>query len=115
MMVICDELINYVKRFMQGVVVNEETLALDLIDEVGPHGDFTGAPHTRQHFKEDWYPKLLDRRHYDRWMADGGKTLRQRARERVDQILATHQPEALPADVQARIDEIVQAAKSLSE
>lgn len=57
--VICDELINYVKRFMQAVVVDEETLALDLIDEIGPHGDFTGSAHTRRHFKEDWYPRLL--------------------------------------------------------
>ena len=105
--VVCDELINYVKRFMQGLVVNEDTLALDLIDEVGPHGDFVSSSHTMQHFKEDWYPKLFDRKNYDRWLADGGKTLRQRARERVEQILASHQPEPLPAEVQAGIDAIV--------
>jgi len=38
--VICDELISYVKRFMTGLAINEETLALDVIDAVGPHGDF---------------------------------------------------------------------------
>jgi len=48
-----------------------------------------------------WY-----RRNYDRWLADGGKPLRARARERVDQILAQHQPEPLLAAVQARIDGI---------
>jgi trimethylamine--corrinoid protein Co-methyltransferase len=109
--VICDELINYVKRFMQGVVVNEETLALDLIDEVGPHGDFIAAQHTLDHFRADWNPKLLTRRNYERWLAEGGKSLRQRAKERVEQILAAHQPEPLPAGVQASLDQIVAEAR----
>ncbi len=104
--VICDELINYVKRFMQGLEVSEETLALDVIDEIGPHGDFLGTKHTVRHYKEDWYPKLFDRQIYDGWAAAGGKTLRERARERVEEILADHQPEPLPADVQRKIDEI---------
>ena len=108
--VICDELINFVKRFMTGLVVNEETLALDVIDEVGPHGDFLGTPHTLNHFKEDWYPRLFDRTNFENWSAAGGKTLRQRARERVEEILASHQPEPLPPDVQQRIDQIVDRA-----
>ncbi len=109
--VICDELINYVKRFMQGLVVNEETLALDLIDQVGPHGEFLGTEHTARHYKEDWYPRLLDRSDFDTWKATGGKTLRQRARERVEEILSSHRPEPLPKDVQAKIDAIVEGAR----
>jgi trimethylamine--corrinoid protein Co-methyltransferase len=109
--VICDELINYIKRFMAPVEVNDETLALDVIDEIGPHGDYLGSPHTRKHYKEDWYPKLFDRRNRDRWAADGSKTLRQRARERVDEILASHKPEPLAPDIQRRLDEIVAQAK----
>jgi trimethylamine--corrinoid protein Co-methyltransferase len=105
--VICDELINFVKRFMEGLEVSEETLALDMIDEVGPHGDFLGTKHTVEHFKEDWYPHLLDRKNFEGWAAEGGNTLRQRARVRVDEILADHRPEPLPADVQRKIDEIV--------
>ncbi len=104
---ICDELINFVKRFMEGLEVSEETLALDIIDEVGPHGDFLGTKHTVEHFKEDWYPNLLDRNNFEGWAAEGGKTLLQRARVRVDEILADHRPEPLPADVQRKIDEIV--------
>jgi len=109
-LVICDELINYVKRFMQGLEVSEETLALDVIDEVGPHGDFLGVKHTLRHYKEDWYPGLLDRNNFEGWVATGGKTLRQRARERVEEILAEHQPEPLPPDIQRRIDEVVSRA-----
>jgi trimethylamine--corrinoid protein Co-methyltransferase len=110
-MVICDELIAYTRQFMKGLEVNEETLALDLIDQLGPHGDFMGSDHTRKHFREDWYPKLFDRRSYEDWSAAGSKTLRMRARERALKILDTHQPEPLPPDVQQRIDQIVQEAR----
>lgn len=108
--VICDELIHYVKRFMQGLEINEETLALDLIDEVGPHGDFLGQRHTKRHMRDDWYPRLLDRQNYANWKAAGSRTLRQRARERVEEILASHEPEPLPADVRAAIDAVVAGA-----
>jgi trimethylamine--corrinoid protein Co-methyltransferase len=108
--VICDELINYVKRFMTGLEVNEETLALDVIDAVGPHGDFLSTKHTRSHFKEDWYPELFDRTNFDTWYAQGAKTLRQRAKERVDEILASHEPPALPKSIQEQIDALVEAS-----
>ena len=109
--VICDELINYVKRFMAPLEVSDETLALDVIDQVGPFGDFLGTDHTRRHYKEDWYPKLFDRRNHADWAAAGGKSLRQRAQEKVLGILDRYQPEPLPADVQRRLDEIVAQAK----
>ncbi len=76
------------KRFMEGLEVSEETLALDIVDEVGPHGDFLGTKHTVEHFKEDWYPNLLDRNNFEGWAAEGGNTLRQRARARVNEIVA---------------------------
>lgn len=109
--VICDELIAYTKQFMKGLEISAETLALDVIDELGPFGDFMGAEHTRRHYKEDWYPKLFDRKTYDDWSRAGGKTLRQRAQEKAIKILETHRPEPLPADVQRQIDEIVQGAR----
>lgn len=108
--VICDELIAYIKRFMDPVAINEETLALDIIDEVGPDGDFMGAKHTLSNFKKDWYPKLFNRQNFTEWQVSGSKTLRERARDRVNEILANHRPEPLPADIQARIDEIVENA-----
>ncbi len=109
--VMCDEFIAYTKQFMKGLEVNEETLALDLIDEIGPHGDFMGSDHTRKHYREDWYPKLFDHRPYEDWNAAGAKTLRTRARERALKLLDSHKPEPLPADVQRKIDEIVEQAK----
>jgi trimethylamine--corrinoid protein Co-methyltransferase len=108
--VICDELIAYTKQFMKGLEISDETLALDLIDEVGPHGDFMSADHTLAHFREDWYPQLFDRSNYDSWAAAGAKTLRARARDKALDILANHEPAPLPADVQKKIDAIVEQA-----
>jgi trimethylamine--corrinoid protein Co-methyltransferase len=105
--VICDELIAYTKQFMRKLDINAETLALDLIDEIGPDHDFLSTDHTLKHYREDWYPKLFDRRNYESWQASGSKTLRQRANEKAHKILSTHQPEALPADIQAQLDAIV--------
>ncbi len=109
-LVMCDEWIHFVKRFMQGMRVNEETLALDVIDQVGPDGDFVGTDHTWQHFRQDWYPELLDRNNLQDWRDNGRTTLRDRAREKVQAILETHQPPPLPLDIQHRIDEIVSRA-----
>jgi trimethylamine--corrinoid protein Co-methyltransferase len=105
--VICDELIGYTKHFMRPLEINEDTLALDLIDQIGPDGDYLSSDHTLKHFREDWYPKLFDRRNFDEWQRGGAKTLRQRAREKALKILDTHTPEPLPADVQAQVDAIV--------
>ncbi len=109
-LVMCDEFIGWIQRFMEGVPVDDDALALDLIDELGPDGNYLGVPHTVHHYKEDWYPSLIDRQNYDGWSASGSKTLRERANERVRQILAEHRPEPLPADVSRALDGVVQRA-----
>jgi len=111
LLVICDELIEFVRRFMGGVEINEETLALDVIDEVGPHGHYLDHEHTMKHYREEWYPELFDAHdEYEDWVAEGSRTMGERAAERVDEILAEHQPEPLPPDVQKRLDEVVRRA-----
>ncbi len=110
--VICDELIAYTKHFMKGLEVNEETLALDVIDKIGPDGNFMADQHTRKHYREDWYPNLFERRNYEAWEKAGAKTMRQRARDKALNILEHHKPEPLPADVQQQIDRIVERAGS---
>jgi len=104
--VIGDELIAYTKHFMHGLQINDDTLALDLIHEIGPDGNYLSTEHTLKNYREDWYPKLFDRRNYDDWKARGAKTLRQRAKEKALKILDTYKPEPLPADVQQQLDEI---------
>ncbi len=107
-LVICDEILNWIKQWTAPLEISEETLALDLIDEVGPDGGFLETAHTRRHYREHWYPKLLERGNYERWVANGHQTLGQRAVEQVDKILATHHPEPLPADGAERVHKLLE-------
>jgi trimethylamine--corrinoid protein Co-methyltransferase len=88
LLAICDDILGWIKRFMDGVEVNRETLALDVIDEVGPDGHFLECEHTVRHYREDFYPELLDRRNYEKWVEQGSKSINDRAREKVAEILA---------------------------
>ena len=55
-LVICDELVKWIKSYTKRDRVDEETLALDLIAEIGPDGQFLETEHTRRHYKDRWYP-----------------------------------------------------------
>ncbi|MFA5865051.1 MAG: trimethylamine methyltransferase family protein [Phycisphaerae bacterium] len=88
-LLICDEIIGMVKRFISGFEINEDTLALDLIHRVGPAGHFMEEEHTLDHFREStWHPCLFDRKRFDEW-EQNGKDLRQRCRERAAELLKT--------------------------
>jgi len=85
---------------------------LDVIAEVGPDGQFLNTEHTLKHYRERWYPRLFERATYDAWVEKGGKSLVERAAEKVEIVLAEHKPEPLPSDVIARIREIVQKSET---
>lgn len=108
MIVMADEMIAWVKRFMQTTPVDAETLALEVIDGVGLDDDFLGVDHTHAHFREDWYPDLFDRRNHEAWSLDGAETLRLRARAKVEQILGDHRPEPLDADIEAKVKAVLE-------
>jgi trimethylamine---corrinoid protein Co-methyltransferase len=107
-LVICDDLIGYAKRFRQALEVTDETLALDLVEQFGASSDYLTHQHTLQHYREDWYPRLLDRNGFERWSISGQQTLRQRAVGRLNKLLAQHQPEPLAPDIQREVCEILQ-------
>ena len=87
-LVICDEIVGMIKHFLQGIPVSEDTLALDLINHVGPAGNFLAEPHTLENFRKDiWYPALFNRDRFDNWHAQGSKDALQRATERVKHLL----------------------------
>jgi trimethylamine--corrinoid protein Co-methyltransferase len=110
-LLLADEIISWIKAFAKGYEVNKETLALDLIAELGPEGDFLNTAHTLKHYRERWYPNLFERATYEGWRSKGGKNLAERAKERIDSILAKHRPEPLPVKTRERLREIVQRAK----
>jgi trimethylamine--corrinoid protein Co-methyltransferase len=107
---ICDEIAAWIRQAVAPVEIDDETLALDVIDALGPDGSFLETDHTIAHFRERWYPTLFDRATYPAWVAKGGLTLTQRAAARVDELLATHKAPPLPEDVTAAIDEILARA-----
>ena len=108
MIVLCNEIIGYTGRVAAGIEVSEETLALDVIDQVGPRGHFLDTQHTLDHFRRAvWQPDLFVRDSYAAWEADGAKDLFKKLNERVRQILETHQPEPLPKTVAKQVGRIL--------
>jgi trimethylamine--corrinoid protein Co-methyltransferase len=110
MIVMADEMIAWVKKFMQDMQVDEETLALDVIDKVGFDDDFLAEDHTHEHFREDWYPELFNRENFDAWSAGGGETFRQRARSKAMNLLDSHEPDRLPEPIVHELESIIERA-----
>jgi trimethylamine--corrinoid protein Co-methyltransferase len=96
-------------RLMDGVRVDDETLAVDLIRKVGPGGMYLAEKHTVEWFrKEQFMPsELIDRQEREAWKAAGSKDIVQRAREIVEKTLKEHEPEPLPQDVEKDLDNVV--------
>jgi trimethylamine--corrinoid protein Co-methyltransferase len=107
MIVFTAEMISMMRRFMAGIALDAEALALEAIHEVGPGGDFLMARHTLAHFRELWQPSLLDRRRADDWIATGSKRLGDRLQEKTLSIIEEHEPEPLPDSVREDIDYIL--------
>jgi len=101
-MVIDDEIYGNMLRHVQGIRVDEETLADELINTLGPGSSFLPEEHTLRHYRREvWYSKLGVRSSAPSWEAAGSKDSLQRARELVQQILATPY-EDLIAEEQSR-------------
>ena len=105
-LVIDHEIIAMIERLKQGFEVNEETLALDLIAELGPGGDYMSSEHTLRHFREELYipPAVIDKKNRNAWEADGGDDIFARARARVTDILHHHEVPSLDPATSAGLD-----------
>jgi trimethylamine--corrinoid protein Co-methyltransferase len=110
-LVMCDEIIDMVKRIMGGIEINEETLAVEVLHEVGPGGNFLEHDHTLKHFREHWRPTLMDRSKYEAWNKAGAKTMGGRLKEKTIHIIETHVPNPLPEEVEKELERIVSSAE----
>ncbi len=111
-LIIDDEVCRAVLKEVQGIEVNDETLAVDVIDKVGPGGHYLAEKHTLKHFNDVlFFPELTDRNSYDAWKKAGGKSMIKRAREKAEKILKDHWPTPLDKDVQKEISEIIRKAE----
>ena len=109
-LVVADEVFGMASRLLRGVEVSPETLAVELIEELGFKGDYLFAPHTRAHVRELWRARLGETGTYEAWVAAGRPSTHAMARARVDELLAAPAPE-FPADLGREFDEIITAAE----
>jgi len=101
--VIDNEILGMVMRAVSGIRVSDETLAFDLIKEVGPGGNFVAARHTRRFMRREHYrPTLSDQNSREEWEAKGGKAIWQKAGEKARRLIAEPKYH-LPAAVRERI------------
>jgi len=111
MLVLCDEIIDMLKHIGKGIQVDEDHLALDIIDQVGPGGQFLSEDHTFEHYRtEFWLPKLLDRSNYETWAEAGKKTLNDRLQEKMNHILETHHAAPIDPNVMKEMKRIIERA-----
>ena len=95
--VIDNEILGMTMRVLRGITVDDDSLALDVIDQVGPGGHYLTADHTVRHMRSEFYypSRVVDRQGWERWQQAGGLDARERARQIAREIMATHQPEPL--------------------
>lgn len=111
-MVMDNEFARMIKYLVQGIPINDETLAVNVIKEIGIGKDFLSHASTYKHMRTQSQPKLIDRRMREDWQAAGATDIYQRALEEARYILENHKPDPLPDDVLAAIRSIVKEAEA---
>ncbi len=105
----CDEMIAWSRRFLRGIEVTNDTLATDLIAEVGIGGNFIDTDLTISSYRtEQWFPKLFSRDCYENWEKAGKKTHSQNVSENVEAILKTHKPAAIDESKKREVMRLIQ-------
>jgi trimethylamine--corrinoid protein Co-methyltransferase len=105
MMMDC-EIFAIIRKTMQGIAVDDETLALDTIAAVGPGGNFLSQKHTLKHMREVFLPQFMDRRPFNEWEAKKDDA-RDWALSKARTMLETHQPDPLDEKISAEMAKII--------
>jgi len=111
-LVMDNEFAGMIKKAVSGIEVNVESLATEVIKQVGAGGEFVTHEHTFRHFRaEQSQSKLIDRRPAEEWLAMGGKDLTERANEIAKDLYTNYLPEPLSDDVRNKLRSIVNEAE----
>ena len=107
-----NEILGMCERVLRGIEVNDETLGVDVIERIGPGGNFITEDHTVMNMMNEFYnPGLADRSLYENWKSSGGQTMNDRARQALDELMATHNPnyisESEEQEIRSRFPEIL--------
>ncbi|MCP4626577.1 MAG: hypothetical protein GY850_24185 [bacterium] len=107
MLVLGNEVVGMAKHFIRGIEVNSETLARDVMQRVGPGGNFLQEEHTFRHFRQElWMPTLLSRQPYGIWQQEGAKDMAMRVQEKLKEILDTHEVPPLPGNTLSSLEKL---------
>ncbi|MCK4282749.1 MAG: trimethylamine methyltransferase family protein [Candidatus Brocadiae bacterium] len=110
MILLSDELISMCRWLARGFKLDDNSFALDVIDQIGPGGQFLDCDHTLDNWRTaHWYPRFMDRRRYHAWKEDGCPDMYDRLNVEVRSILQTHTVEPLPAEKREEIARIIAA------
>jgi trimethylamine--corrinoid protein Co-methyltransferase len=107
LIVLTDELISMTRRFMAGVRLDEEALAVEVINEVGPGGEFLSHDHSLAHWRELWLPKQFDRQRLEPWQEAGSLTINDHLRDKAVSLMEEHKVEPLAPAAQQEIERIL--------
>ena len=114
-LIFCDECMAGIRRMARELVVDEDSIALDVMKEVGPGSTFLSHSHTYEHFRRElWDPELMERRNWDLWEKDGSLDIFKVAENKMLGMLAEKPAALLPEEAEKRIDEIVMIAQNKS-
>jgi trimethylamine--corrinoid protein Co-methyltransferase len=111
LLVIVDEIVDLARATIAGIRIDDETLALDVVREVGIGEIYLGHDHTLAHFRELWLPRLMSWQSRTEWQGAGATTLGQRTRDRAVELLATHRPAPLSDATVAAMREVIEARR----
>jgi trimethylamine--corrinoid protein Co-methyltransferase len=103
------EIMESVYRWMEGIDVSDDALAVDVVRAVGPGGHFLGEAHTLARMGDFQRSGIMNRRGWDEWEAAGRPTPEAAALAEAERLLAEHEPDPLPEDVGVELDRIVRA------
>ena len=105
-MVMDNELIGGLRRMMEGITLHDLDEEVALIKANIPRGNFLKEKHTRRNFRRHWLPELLNREAYETWSV-AKEQVDEKSRQKAKDILVSHQPPRLPAEVEAEIERIL--------
>ena len=106
-LVMDSEIFSWNAAIAAGIDVQDETIALDAIKQVGIGGNYLGQRHTRRHMKDVWRPRLLDRTMWDAWVASGREGAYEKATALAAELLAEHTAVPLGAEARGVIERII--------
>lgn len=111
-LIIDNEIAGMVNRVLKGVRVTDDSLAVDIINKVGPAGSFLGEKHTVKYMKTDQSrAKIFDRNMRSTWEANGSVSINDKVNKIAQEIINEHQPMPIDKDVLDRFKVIIASAE----